>query len=372
LRIELHHEIPETSELRRLWNEIALKTEHPQVFYTYEWARAVQTAYRPSLEPLLFLGYERENLVGIASLARSAGDQELRFLAATTADYCDFLSPPELRAVFLDAVLLELQTCNTKSITLANLPADSATVEALRRSAGKHGFKIFSRPAYLCAQVELGTGEPRQALKGALVGKKKLRRYLREMEKVGPVTFSHLQSQEEIQQALPEFANAHVARFVATGRTSSLSTPERRVFLEQLARQFDGKQTVTLSLLNIQGRPVAWNFGFQFYRSWFWYQPTFDGKYEEHSPGHCLLSRIVVEACDKNEIDRVDLGLGAEGYKERFGNATRQTLHVTVSRSFWQHLKEIVRYRAAGTLKRSPKIESWVRQFLDSFRKERH
>lgn len=189
MRIELHHEIPETSELRRQWNEIALKTEQPQVFYTYEWARAVQAAYRPSLEPLLFLGYERKNLVGIAALARSAADKEVRFLAATTADYCDFLSPPELRGVFLDAVLIELKTWSAKSITLANLPANSASVEALRRSAGKHGFRIFSRPAYLCAQVELGIGEPRQVLKGALVGKKKLRRYLREMEKIGPVTF---------------------------------------------------------------------------------------------------------------------------------------------------------------------------------------
>ncbi len=370
MRIELHHEIPETSELRRQWNEIALKTEQPQVFYTYEWARAVQTAYRPSLEPLLFLGYEGESLIGIASLARSAAGKKLHFLAATTADYCDFFSAPELRAAFLGAVFLELKACNTKSITLANLPADSTTLKALQRSAGKHGFKIFSRPAYLCAQVELGHGEARQALKGSLIGKKKLRRYLREMEKTGPVTFSHLHSQREIQQALPEFADAHVARFAATGRTSSLSTHERRIFLDELARQFDGKQTVTLSLLNIQGRPVAWNFGFQFHTSWFWYQPTFDSKYEEHSPGHCLLSKIVVEACDKDEIDRVDLGLGAEGYKERFGNATRQTVHVTVSRSFLQHLREIVRYRTASSLKRSPKIESLVRHLLDRLRKD--
>jgi len=42
---------------------------------------------------------------------------------------------------------------------------------------------------------------------------------------------------ENIQAALPAFADAHVARFLATGRISSLATPERRFFLEELARR---------------------------------------------------------------------------------------------------------------------------------------
>ena len=64
------------------------------------------------------------------------------------------------------------------------------------------------------------------------------------------------------------------------------------------------------------------------------------------------------------EIKVVDLGLGAEGYKERFGNSTRQTLDVTMTKSWSRHLREIVRYRAANTLKRSPKVESAVRRLL--------
>jgi CelD/BcsL family acetyltransferase involved in cellulose biosynthesis len=57
----------------------------------------------------------------------------------------------------------------------------------------------------------------------------------------------------------------------------------------------------------------------------------------------------------------VDLGLGAEGYKERFGNSTRQTLYVTVTRSWLRHLRETLRYSAASVLKQSPGIESAVR-----------
>jgi CelD/BcsL family acetyltransferase involved in cellulose biosynthesis len=364
LRIVLHREIPEDPKLHRQWNDLALQMESPEVFNTWEWALAVQSAYRASQKPLLFLGYEGDNLVGVVSLATDPAEENVSFLGATTGDYCEFLTQPEQRAEFVGAVFAELAKMKTSFVTLANLPEDSATPAAVRSAPGKHGFHVFMRPAYLCAQVELGSGEQRQELKAALAGKKKLRRYLRAMEREGQITFAHLQSYAQIQAALPKFADAHVARFRATQRVSSLSTPERRFFLEELARRFAGTGVVTLSLLMIADQPVAWNYGFQFHGSWFWYQPTFDSRHEENSPGHCLLSRIVIEACDMDEMKVVDLGLGAEGYKERFGNSTRQTLYVTATKSWRHHLREIARYRVASLLKSSPKIESAIRRML--------
>ena len=371
LRIVLHREIPEDPTLWRQWNDLALQMERPEVFYASEWALAVQSAYKASLKPLLLLGYDGDSLTGVASLATDPREETISFLAATTADYCDFLSQPQQRAAFLDAVFAELAKNDARFMALANLPEDSATPAVLRTMATKHGFHIYMRPAYLCAQVKLGSAEQRQQLKKDLVGKKKLRRYLRAMEREGPVTFVHLQSQQQIQAALPAFADAHVARFQATHRVSSLSTPERRVFLAELARQFSGTGVVTLSMLLIGDRSVAWNYGFQFRGIWFWYQPTFDSSQEENSPGHCLLSRIVIEACDLDGMQVVDLGLGAEGYKERFGNSTRQTLYGTVTKSWRRHMWEVARYRAASLLKRSPKVESALRDVLGMFRPAR-
>ena len=364
MRIVSHRSIPEDSSLHRRWNELALQVERPEVFYTSEWALAMQAAYGASLTPLLFLGYDGDDLVGVASLATDSARKNISFLGATTADYCEFLSPPSRRAEFMDAVFAELVKLKPDSLQLANLPADSATPDALRQASAKHGFHIYTRPAYLCAQVDLGSGEKRQELKASLASKKKLRRYLREMEGEGPVTFVHLQSLAEIQPALPRFADAHVARFGETGRTSSLATSERRRFLEELARRFSDSGVVTLSVLKVNDQPVAWNYGFQFHGSWFWYQPTFDSRWEEQSPGYCLLARIVMDACDQEDMNRVDLGLGAEGYKERFENSTRQTLYVTATKSWRRHLREMARYRAASWLSRSPRVESVVRGVL--------
>ena len=151
----------------------------------------------------------------------------------------------------------------------------------------------------------LGTGVPRQELKGTLTGYGKFRRYIRAMEREATGYFVHLQSLEEIHAALPAFHRGPRGAFRETQRTSFLSTQERGLFLEELATRFSGARIVTLSMLKIADRPVAWNYGFQFHGSWFIYQATFDSRQEEHSPGHCLLPRIVADACDMEEMKRL-------------------------------------------------------------------
>ncbi|MGA7907072.1 MAG: GNAT family N-acetyltransferase [Candidatus Sulfotelmatobacter sp.] len=368
MRIVVHREIREDPDLLRRWNALASQMEVPAVFYTCEWALAMQSAYQASLKPFLVLGYEGDELAGVACLGTDPAQRRVTFLTATTADYCDFLSHPGLRHQFVGAVLSEIGKMKVSGLALANIPAESATPAALSAAAGEYGFHIYTRPAYLCAQIDLGAGEIRHALKNTLQNKKKFRRYLRELEREGPVTFVHLQSWEELRTALPRFADAHVARFETTHRVSSLTTPERRHFIEDLARRFADTGVVTLSLMMVSDQPVAWNYGFQYCGSWFWYQPTFDSRYEESSPGHCLLSRIVIEACDMSTMRLVDLGLGAEGYKERFANNTRQTLHATLTKSSLRHLREVARYRIATAVKRSSKLEAVIRSVRSRLR----
>ena len=116
-----------------------------------------------------------------------------------------------------------------------------------------------------------------------------------------------------------------------------------------------------MSRLLVGEIPAAWNYGFQFAGSWFWYQPTVNSSFEELSPGYCLLAKIVQQACDSPEIDVVDLGLGAEDYKDRFATANRQTLYLVLHQSFLITCERRVRDRAAAVAKASPRIENWIR-----------
>lgn len=370
LRLVVLAEIPEDAKLRQQWNELVLRGEQPQVFYTYDWSLAVQRAYGASLRPLIFLAYdEADSLRALVSLARD-GDGRLSFLCATTGDYCDFLSRSDDRLVFVATVLAELRQREFTHLTLTNLPADSATVAALRQASDKSGYHMFARTAYVCAQVALNKLERRPGdNKPVLPGKKMVRRSLSAMGQQGPVRLDHARTWEAMDAILPAFADAHVARFRVTGRISNLASPERRSFLGELARLLSEQGWVVLTRMMSGERIIAWNYGFQFQGTWFWYQPTFDSNLEKYSPGFCLLAKLVEEAAENPALSVVDLGLGAEEYKDRFANQTRETLYVTLRKSLAQHVREVVRYRTAEMVKASPRLEAGVRRLIADWRR---
>ncbi len=372
MRIVVREEIQEDSELRRSWNELTLRMERPEVFYKYEWAVAVQRAYGGSLKPLVFLAYEGESLVGLVAFAREAtGPYGVAFLGGNTADYCDFISEPGKRREFVEAVFSELKSRNIGKIVLANLPADSSSFAAIVDAASSCQYYLHSRPAYLCARVVLGSVEERDALKHAMGAKKRLRRNLRELEKRGRVSVRHDTHWDQIEPILQSFNRAHVARFLMTGRISNLTRPERRAFLYELARELSRSGWVTVSRLFVDEIPAAWSYGCQCAGSWFWYQPAVNSSYEDLSPGYCLLAKIVQLACARPDIELVDLGLGAEDYKDRFASANRQTLYLVLHRSFSDHLRTVARDRAAAVAKASPRIESWIRVIISCIGKVR-
>jgi CelD/BcsL family acetyltransferase involved in cellulose biosynthesis len=365
-------EIPEDSSFLQRWNNLVLQMERPEVFYRCEWALAIQAAFRsafkPPPKPWLFLGREGDELVGVASLTADTSEQNVSFLAGTTADYCEFLSPRSRRLEFVEAVLAELRRLKVSNLVLANLPADSATPAALRVASKKHGFHLYTRPAYFCPQVEMSSMAARQEFKTAVMRKRQFGKCLRAMERQASVKMAYGRSWDEIQPALPAFINAHVARFQAVRRVSFLYAPERRRLLEELGRRFSDAGIMTLSRLMMGDHPIAWSFGFQFCGTWFLYQTTFDTSAEEYSPGYCLLAKILIEACGIDALTGVDLGLGSEEYKMWFANGNRQTLHSTLTTSPVQHLRDIARYRLATEVKRFPKLEAAIRSMRDKLR----
>ncbi len=364
MRIIVHREIPVDRRLRDQWNALVCQMDNPQVFYTCEWAMAVDRAYRSSMKPLLLLAYEGEVLAGVAALATDGSQEQAFFLAGNTADYCDFICQPERNPELVEAFFGELRKLQLPILRLANLPADSATSQTLKVAAGKHRYHTFSRPAYRCPQIALGSSAERQKLKREVSKRKTFRYCLKGLEKKGVVTMDHLKQGNAIEAGLPGFVEAHVARFVVAGRASNLASAERQAFLAELAELLSGPGWVVLSRLLVAGEAVAWNYGFEFAGCWFYYQPTFDARVRQFSPGFCLLTKMVEDACDRPEIKLLDLGLGEESYKNRFASSYRHTLHATLTTSSAAGLREKVRYHAASAVKSSPRLEQWVRRLV--------
>jgi hypothetical protein len=371
LRIDLLKQIPEDANLGRQWNELVFREKAPQVFYTYEWALAVQRAYAQRLHPLIFLGYDdSESLKAVVALAEDR--TEVSFLCATTGDYCDFIGAEgRQRRDFISAVFGQLRKQGLHRITLTNMPADSTTVSALRDMPAQFGYHLYQRTAYQCAQVgvdalRLRSGNNKRPLPGA----KRLRRSSNALARENrPVSFDHLRNWNVVEPSLSKFMQAHIARFLPTGRISNLARRERQIFLHELARLLCEKGSLTLSRMTAGDQVLAWNYGFTFEGTWFWYQPTFDDDFEKYSPGFCLLAKIVEEAVHTG-LATVDLGLGAEEYKDAFANQSRRTIYVTVRTSAAEHASEILRYRAAALVKRWPSLENRIRTIRNRLKRD--
>jgi CelD/BcsL family acetyltransferase involved in cellulose biosynthesis len=339
VRVTVLREIPEDPNLSEAWNTLVLAMDHAEVFFTYQWALAASRGFQKHLSPLLFLMYDFDALIGVAALAVDPrAPRAAFFLTSSTADYCDIVSAPANRRAVVLALLEQIRMLGLSDLVLANVPANSATLKELPEVAGSSRFYITSRTAYHCGVVQLEGEQQRETLLQNLAGKNRERRALKRLTNLGAVKVIHLTEPEQIGPSVESIVSAQISRFLASDRVSPLVGPERRTFLRHLSNLLSQSGWLKISQLEIDGRPVAWNYGFRFGGSWFWYLPTFEMEYEHVSPGSCLLRLLVEEGARDASLQWLDLGLGDEPYKERFANNMRETRYVHLSRGLARHL----------------------------------
>ncbi len=368
VKVTVLEKIPEDPEIILAWNQLVFRMERPEVFFTHQWALAASRAFSDSLRPLTFLVYESSRLDGVAAMAtnRESPDRAF-FLAASTADYCDIVSEPETRGAVLAAVLEEMNKLSVRDLVLANVPSESHTLRAITAVARSHRFHLHQRPAYDFGVISLGDQEQRHAVLQSVARKEREKRGLKKLGQVGPIRLAHW-SAEQFETGMESIVSAQISRFLATNRLSPLIRPQRRFFLTELGRLLSSAGWLKVSQLEVNGRPVAWNYGFRFFDSWFWYLPAFQIEYEESSPGSCLLRLLTEEACADPSVKRLDLGLGDETYKERFSNAICSTRDVQLAKSMPRHLANVGRHWLAASAGRFPSMDRQLRNSRDRLR----
>lgn len=336
--------------------------ETSEVFLTYQWALAASRGFQKHLSTLLFLMHEFDQLVGVVALAiNPQSPQTAFFLTSSTADYCDIVSTPANRRGVLIALLEEIKKIGISDIVLANLPADSATVQELPEVAGTGRFYLSSRLAYSCGVVQLEGKDQREKILETVTGKSREKRAMKRLTSLGSVKVIHLTEPEQIGASLESIISAQISRFLASDRVSPLVGPDRRAFLRHLSDLLSQTGWLKISQLEIDGQPAAWNYGFRFGGSWFWYLPTFRMEYEGVSPGSCLLRLLVEEGARDASLRLLDLGLGDEPYKDRFANTVRQTRYVHLSRGFPRYLVSASRQLLAIAASRFPRFANRLR-----------
>ena len=157
-----------------------------------------------------------------------------------------------------------------------------------------------------------------------LARKESLRRNENRLRRKGNLEFRHIEDRREIQGHLDEFFAQHATRQALNGVRSQFLDSAPRAMMRALVEELDPARQLRFCALELDGRAIAYHFGFQRAGKLIFYVPTFDVNYWGDSPGDVLL-RNLFKYAQKEKLSEFDFSIGDEAYKERFANYVGKT-----------------------------------------------
>jgi CelD/BcsL family acetyltransferase involved in cellulose biosynthesis len=278
----------------------------------------------------MLLVRDGEEIIGFVALTLSRGAfawRELRFAGAGNADYQDFVLPTEKpRAVAAICEYLRGAWLRWDRLALGGIPSHSSTLPLLTDASARSGMRLVDEARVTCPTLLLQE-DPLRARR--LIDKYSLRRPHNWFSKRGAVSFRHVDSVEEVVALLPAFFDQHRSRWRAAGKPSLFSQPRQTKFYEELAGTLHSRGWLQFSVLEFNGDPIAFHFGFDYCGCVTWYKPSFDMRYAEHSPGLLLTRQLIEDGLRRDRLE-LDFTAGDEAFKGRFASRERFNVHCGV------------------------------------------
>ncbi len=344
------------SDLERIapdWDRLWRSDRKSTIFGSLPWARAWWRAFGGQRKLCAAVVREGEQIAGILPLC--VEKTTLRFLGDPRSDYCDMLCDPEADADTVVSVFRELGTTpvSWNRCILRHLPGDSNILAALPRIERETGWFTRLEVESVCMSVDLSV-QRAQTLK-EITGKKHLRRRENALNRVGRLSFRHLESREEAKAHLSNLFRQHIARRAMVGEKSLYFDSDCRLFFEALVEELDPACELRFSVVELDDKPLCYHFGFEAGGVFVAYKPTFNVDYWHYSTGDVLFKRLF-EYVENRPVRKFDFTVGDEEYKRRFANSTATNYTLYLFRPCPGGLAGSLGVRAVHAIKRRPAL----------------
>lgn len=323
------------------WNQLVSQSETNTVFQTYEWFQCWWKVFGAQNHLLLIIVYHNQELVGIAPLMILGGypKRVMKFVGDGKADYCDFIISREKKAI-LSIIMKHIFSISHQwdSIVLTNIPGYSLTAEVLYEVSShyRYGNKFLSRIVNICPTLVI-QGNQEEIIR--LINRPTLKRRYNYFKNNGDLKFINISNPEHAQKYLEVFFQQHIKRWNFRGASSLFNDQDNRNFYYELTRSLLDKQWLLFSVLEYDGVPIAFHYGFDYNSKLIWYKPSFDIDYFRRSPGKVLL-RFLIDYTLENNKSEFDFTIGDELFKNEFANQKRNNLQIKIFKYRTQHLFE--------------------------------
>jgi len=364
LRCEVVSDFSRLQQFSSDWTRLWKSDPQAEIFQTPEWAAAWWSSFGHSYTLCSLVVFAGDEAIGIVPLIKRDGI--IQFLGVPEADYADIVCEEERAKEVLAVTLKTLRESvnGWSECVWQHLSKDSRVMRhypALPRQAlGNLHCVGAERYQTILFQVD------RDAVFSSLLGKKHTRRRRNKLRKAGEVRFRHLTTQQAAGASLDDFFRHHVRRHAAIGKQSAYASPESCQFIRTLFANIG--PAARFGVLELDGRPLAWHFGFQVNGKFLLYQHTFDLDAAEYTPGEVLMWYLLEYARD-HVARELDFGNGNEPYKDRFANHLRDTFSLFIEPSGLKgRIRGLARTAQAHLLPALLKIKQIARSHRTSLR----
>jgi CelD/BcsL family acetyltransferase involved in cellulose biosynthesis len=311
------------------WNALLAGNDTNTVFQTYEWFEAWWSCFGAEHSLFMLVVRDASIIVGFAPfmLRRAGWMRQLEFAGSGNSDYQDFVLPTrKAEAMAVICRKLRAESRRWDRLALTNVPQSSSTLREFAAVATANGLRIVEEARVACPALVLND-EAHTARR--MIDKYSLRRPLNWFSKRGDVQFRNVRNADEVAKLLPVFFEQHRRRWNSIGKPSLFGDPRQERFYEALARALSARGWLQFSVVEFNGVPIAFHFGFDYQDCVTWYKPAFEIRYAEHSPGLLLMRQLIADGLER-ERREVDFTIGNEAFKGRFASQQRYNDYVAV------------------------------------------
>ena len=272
-------------------------------------------------EPYIILGYENENLIGIAPFFKTIKDGKtlITFIGSEEiSDYLDLIVAPQNYGGFLQTIINHLVNdapAAWERIEFSNVPASSPLL---------HFFQNAALPDSISFKIEKGLPAPSLSLPAtweaylASLDKKQrheIRRKIRRLEQEAADFHCFFVEDES---DLPDRGKVFLELMREDPAKNSFLNPPMAIHMQDLLSWSFNEGILRLCFLEINGIPAAAYFCFDDHKTIYIYNSGISNEMQYFSPGWVLLSFLIQWAIE-NSRAVVDFMRGNESYKYKFG-----------------------------------------------------
>lgn len=307
-------------------------------------------------------------LVGVLPLFREKSTTRGRVLqllgsGEVCTDYVTVLSTSEHEDAVIDAIAHWLMEASGRDASEADLwdlleldgvPTNDSAMAKLVAALSEAGCGVHRKPGLSCWKLPLPESMD-EVYAGLSKNRRKVFRKLqRDSLDNGRLVFKLATTDDEFQNAMQLFVELHQKRRISLGEPGCFASQQFASFIEAVSNRLWEAGKLELSWIELEGRPVAVDFGLIDGDTAYGYQGGIEPEAEHESPGHLMTMSLIQHAIASSRTN-YDFLRGDEPYKASW-NAQPQTtiqLRIAANRTA-AHLRQGV-WLAGATMK------NWVK-----------